>query len=287
LRPAAGSAWGVAVSLAAAGPSLAVQPGQPVQFRLLADLPWLRHGITTRDGPGLAGNLSFSRGPDEAAVIAARARWSARIGVIATDLVLVRQVHGTAVDHVLGAARGRGALAGAALPEADAMVTAAPGVPLLAVVADCVPIMLVDPIRRVVAVAHAGWRGTVAGIAESVVAALRDRHGSRPSDLLAGIGPSIGPCCYTVGLDVAQAAVARYGAGVLRTGPTADNPVLDLWEANRLALVRSGVAARHIEVAGLCTRCHNALFFSHRAEGPTRGLFGAIVALSVSSEGGW
>ncbi|MCC6625775.1 MAG: peptidoglycan editing factor PgeF [Chloroflexi bacterium] len=264
---------------AAAEQSASPRLGQPLRFGALATLDWLRHGVTTRDGPGLAGNLSFARGPDAATVLAARARWSDRTGVAARDLVLARQVHGTAVERVEPVRRGRGALAMETLPEADALATNAPGVPLLAVFADCVPIVVVDPARRAVAVAHAGWRGTVAGMAEAVVAAMTDWYGSRPADLLAGIGPSIGPCCYAVGMEVATVAAARYGDGVLRPGPAAHNPTLDLWAANRLALLRAGLAAAHVEVAGVCTRCRNDLFFSHRAEGPTRGLFGAIIAL--------
>lgn len=252
---------------------------QPFAFAHLGAVPGLRHGITRREGPGLAGNVAFTRGPDVASVVAARQRWCQRIGVDPAGLVVARQIHGVAVERVTRHQRGRGALTPVGLPEADALATDEPDVPLLAIFADCVPVVLVDPARRAVAVVHAGWRGTVAGAVETTVAALTAWYGSRPADLLAGIGPSIGPCCYEVGPEVATAALDRHGPTVLRPGPDGARPAFDLWAANQQALQRAGLIAERIMVAGVCTRCHNHLYFSHRAEGPRRGLFGAIVAL--------
>jgi YfiH family protein len=267
----------VAETLATAPPDLA-EPG-PYRFGLLATVPGLRHGVTRRDGPGLAGNLAFSRGPDPASVLAARARWCDRVGVDPAGLVLARQAHGVVVERITAAERGRGALAAIPLPEADALTTDAPGVALMTVAADCAPILLVDPARQVIAVVHAGWRGMVAGVAQAAVARLVAWYGCRPADLLACIGPSIGPCCYAVGPEVARAAEARYGPAVLLPGPAPGNPRFDLWAAARAALLASGLAPDRIELAGECTRCRNDLYFSHRAEGPGRGLFGAIVSL--------
>ena len=232
----------VAETIAAPRPDLA-EP-EPFRFGLLATVPGLRHGVTRRDGPGLAGNLAFSRGPDPASVLAARARWSRRIGVDPAGLVLARQVHGVHVERITAAERGRGALAAIALPEADALATDAPGVALLVVAADCVPVVLVDPVRRVAAVAHAGWRGMIAGVVQATVASLGAWYGCRPADLLAGVGPSIGPCCYAVGPEVARAAEARYGPAVLLPGPAPDNPRFDLWAAGRLALTGERPGAR-------------------------------------------
>ena len=250
----------------------------PFRFALLAAVPGLRHGITRREGPGLAGNISFTRGPDAPTVVAARARWCRPIGVDPAALVFMRQVHGTTVERVTAAERGRGALQPASLPAADALATDVPGVALVALCADCVPLILVDPVRRVAATVHAGWRGTVSGVVEAAIAAMRAWYGSRPADLLAGIGPSIGPCCYEVGPEVAAAALTSYGQSVLRPGERADHPYFDLWAAARHALLRAGVRPARIELAEVCTRCHAHEYFSHRAEGPSRGLFGAIVA---------
>jgi YfiH family protein len=267
-------------------PSNAAMPVvEPIRFQLLAAVPGLCHGVTRREGPGLAGNLSFTRGPDAASVLAARARWCHRIGVDPAALVFVRQVHGATVEQVTVQQRGRGALQPASsLPAADAMTTDAPGVALVALAADCVPVLLIDPVRRAAAAVHAGWRGTVAGVVGATVAAMTARYGSRPTDLLAGIGPSIGPCCYEVGPEVA-AATAPLGDAILQPGRRPNHPHLNLWSATRQALLRAGLLAEHIELAGLCTRCHVDQFFSHRAEGPSRGLFGAIICLDEAFDG--
>ena len=261
--------------------SAAIRPDtiQPYRFQSLAAVPGLRHGITRREGPGLAGNMSFTRGPDRETVLATRARWCASIGVDPAGLTFARQVHGASVDHVTLAARGRGASGTIDHPDADALVTGEPNLPIATLAADCVPILLVDPERRVVAAAHAGWRGTATGVVEAAVTTLVERFGSRPASLLAGIGPSIGPCCYEVGEEVAAAVAERHGDETLRPGARPGHPYLDLWAANARALRASGVRPEHIERADLCTRCHADQFFSHRAEGPTRGLFAAIIAL--------
>lgn len=253
---------------------------EPFRFPLLAGLMGICHGVTQREGPGLAGNMSFTRGPDPDTVIATRARWCQRVGVDPAGLVVARQVHGTDVEHITVAQRGRGALAAVALPAADILVTNEPNLPLMTISADCVPLLLVDPRRRVVAVAHAGWRGTMAGVATRAVATLVDCYGSRATDLLVGAGPSIGPCCYEVGPEVASAADLQFGQAVLRPGSRPGHPHLDLWEANRLALLAAGLQPANIELAGICTCCDNDRYFSHRAEGPTRGLFATIVALT-------
>jgi hypothetical protein len=255
-----------------------VEP-QAICFTHLSALPWLRHGVTLREGSGLAGNLAFSRGPSAEAVIEARRRWAERIGLDPTGLVVARQVHGADFELVTREQRGRGATSAISLPAADALLTNVPNVPLLAVFADCVPVLLADPVCRAIAVVHAGWRGAVVGIVEAAVAAMASSYGSAPATLLAGIGPSIGPCCYVVGMEVAAAASDRYGSAVLRTGPAPDNPILDLWAVARRALLAAGLHGGNIETLGVCTRCHNHRFFSHRAEGPVRGLFGVMIGI--------
>jgi YfiH family protein len=138
--------------------------------------------------------------------------------------------------------------------------------------ADCTPVLLADPKRKVVAAAHAGWRGSAVRVAGAAVSALVEAFASRPKDLIAGIGPAIGPCCYGVGEDVVAAFADR--PGLLMDGR------LDLWEANRLALVEAGVPADQIEVAGVCTQCQSDRFFSHRAnKGEPAGRFAALIKI--------
>ena len=163
-------------------------------------------------------------------------------------------------------------------PEADIILTNSPGITLLMRFADCVPVLLHDPICKVIGIAHAGWMGTVLGAARIAVETMQAHFGSNPADVRAAIGPSIGPDHYKVGPDVvAQVRQAfREEASRLlseRTGSI----YFDLWAANRLALEQAGV--KQIELAGLCTACHIEDWYSHRAEQGRTGRFGAIIAL--------
>ncbi len=162
----------------------------------------------------------------------------------------------------------------------DGLVTEAADLPLVMAFADCTPIMLYDPVRGAVGIAHAGWRGTVAGVCQAAVARMVDALGSRPADLLAAIGPAIGPCCYEVGPDLVGQVTAALGnvPGFFHPAGERGNRVhFDQWAANEYALRQAGV--RKIERADLCTACHVDEFYSHRAEGGLTGRFGAIIAL--------
>lgn len=241
--------------------------------------------VTTRHGGVSAGpyaslNLSFNVGDDPAAVLENRHRAADAIGAGLDEVVFAEQIHG-AVAQVVGAAdRGRGARAAAgAVPGADALVTADPGVVLAVLAADCVPVVLYDPAARVLACAHAGWRGTVAGAAASAVAAMRSL-GSEPADVVAGIGPAIAAGCYQVGAEVAGAATSAFAGrapDVLRaTGP--GQWQFDLWAANRLILQDAGVPASQIHISSIPTGPAANQFFSHRAERPC-GRFAALARI--------
>jgi YfiH family protein len=173
-------------------------------------------------------------------------------------LLLLRQVHGAAVHR----APWQDA------PEGDAATAEAPGLLLGVETADCLPILLVDPRRRAVAVAHAGWRGTAAGVARRAVAALVAR-GSDPADLLAALGPAIGACCYEVGAELLQ----HFGAAAspfFRPG-SRGRPHLDLRAANVWQLHESGIADASIEHVADCTSCRSDLYHSYRREGAGGG----------------
>jgi YfiH family protein len=149
---------------------------------------------------------------------------------------------------------------------ADAVATDEPGIALEIRVADCVPLFAIDPVRRIVALAHAGWRGTLAGVGARLVETLAARFGSRPSDLRTWIGPCIGPECYEVGADVAASFRQEFGDAVF---PSERH--LNLRAANRAALVRAGAAPANVETIDLCTSCRPDLFHSHRASGGRPG----------------
>ena len=165
---------------------------------------------------------------------------------------------------------------------------------------DCTPILVYDPVRHAVGLAHAGWRGTVAGMASALVQAMVESYASDPATLVAVVGPAIGPCCYEVGPEVVDAVRLAFpeAALVLATPPSRDDAVVfaaqvskgqpksngaasrphfDLWEANRLQLAQAGV--KQIEVAGVCTSCRRDLYFSHRGDHGRTGRFGAVVML--------
>jgi YfiH family protein len=165
-------------------------------------------------------------------------------------------------------------------PQADIILTDNPEVSLFMRYADCVPVLLVDPVKRAIGLAHAGWQGTVKQVGAVAVSAMTARYGSQPADLLAGVGPSIGPEKYEIGPEVAEQVQIAFGEDAEALLPRfGDSVHFDLWAANRLSLEQAGV--RQIEVAGLCTFEQNADWFSHRAERGQTGRFGALLALEA------
>ena len=221
------------------------------------------------------------------------------MGVPAHSIVRMRQVHGT---RVVSLPEGRAFPAEA--PDwnvGDIAATDDPGVALAVKVADCVPILLADVRRGTVAVVHAGWRGTAAGAARSAVGALCEQFGASPGDLVAAIGPSIGPCCYRVGQDV-RAAYEAAGTqarsldawfspspavaplhGLPGTDPSVSGAgpalFLDTWTANADQLRGAGVPASQIHVSRICTSCYRDAFHSYRVDGDRAGrMIGVIRA---------
>jgi YfiH family protein len=194
-------------------------------------------------------------------------------------LILMRQVHGDRI-HVID---GNGRLP-EGLPECDGLITDRPGVALGIRTADCVPLFFVDRTRRVIGAVHAGWRGTALGIAARMVATLAERFSSRPEDILAVSGPAIGPCCYQVDAPVFDAFSAMSGADLFLCPCPGKKGrwMLDLALANRLQIRDAGVPSGNIYASGLCTRCGQDLFFSHRAAG---GRTGRQISLIMLREG--
>ena len=162
--------------------------------------------------------------------------------------------------------------------QADIILTDRQDVTLFMRFADCVPIMVHDPRRGVVGLAHAGWMGTLRGVANATVEALKKNYGSNPADLIAGIGPSIGPDHYEIGADVILQVMQKHGDEADMILKSHHGKIhFNLWEANRLALERAGMGC--IEISGICTACHTEDWFSHRAEKGRTGRFGALISL--------
>jgi polyphenol oxidase len=217
----------------------------------------LVHGFSTL----ALGNVGLSRAPDPAPVNKSRQGFASALGIDAGRLTVMGAVHGASVARVD---------APAVVDGVDALVTDVPGVALFATFADCYPIVLWDPERRCVALVHAGWRGTAAGVGPAAARAMRDEYGTEPSGITAGIGPGICGRCYEVGDEVASQFDPRF----VRAAP-GGRLLLDLAAANRAQLEEAGVA--HIHVLNLCTK-ESSFLPSHRRS-PDGTRFGAIVAL--------
>jgi polyphenol oxidase len=162
--------------------------------------------------------------------------------------------------------------------QADIILTDRPEITLYMRFADCVPILFHDPRRGVIAISHAGWMGTLGDVATTTVEAMQKNYGSKPADIVAGIGPSIGPDHYEIGADVILQVMQKFGdESELLLKSHHGKIHFNLWETNRLLLERAGVG--QIEVSGICTACNTQDWFSHRAEKGRTGRFGALICL--------
>jgi YfiH family protein len=246
------------------------------RFDQLSGVGGLTHAVLTRIGgvsrePYATLNLGHTVGDDLSAVEENHRRALGALGLEPGQVVSPYQVHGARVGLV-GPAH-----LGAVQPATDALVTGLPSVPLLMRFADCTPVLFFDPVRRAVGMAHAGWRGLVAGSVPATVRTLAERCDCDPANLWAGIGPTIGPCCYEVGPEVVAAVEAACPPGTHVVRRVYGRTYLDLPAAVQAQLCAAGV--RQIEDAGLCTACHVDEFFSHRAEHGRTGRFGVVIEL--------
>ena len=246
------------------------------RFEGLSEAKGLSHAVLTRIGgvsqrPYATLNLGHTVGDDLSAVEENHRRALGLLGLSPREVVSPYQVHGARVGVV-----GRAHL-GTVQPATDALVTAAPSVPLLMRFADCAPILFFDPVRCVIGMAHAGWRGVAAGSVGATVRTMVERFDCDPANIWAGIGPTIGPCCYEVGAEVVEAVKVACPPEVNVVHRINGQVHLDLPAAVRAQLRAAGV--RQVENAGLCTACRVDEFFSHRAESGRTGRFGIVMGL--------
>ena len=245
-------------------------------------LSGVRHAFSTRRGgvsipPWDSLNLGPSRGDDPAAVAENYRRFCGAVGLDEKRVVLSKQVHETTVRVCTAEDAGKGLWRERGYT-ADALITNEPNLPLTVFSADCGILLLHDPVTGAVGGVHAGWRGCAGGIVEKAVAAMGAAYGAKPKNILAAIGPCIGPCCFETDSDVADAMREALGADA--------EPYLT-WQApkyhvnlaglNRQWLLRAGVLPEHIDTCGLCTACRPDLFWSHRKMGDARGVQAAII----------
>ncbi len=270
-----------------------------LQADALAKIPWLVHGFSTRPGglSDLGGervlNLGFAEWDAKENVLENRRRFQSALEAEKLALCGLSQIHSDVVQ-VFDAApttpcRG------------DASATNRPGLLLGVQTADCVPILLVDPKKRAVAAVHAGWRGTLRRIITKTIGKMQMRFGTKPVDLLAAIGPSIGGCCYEVGTEVASEFRSQFPNASewfdeLRTGdepnplqwlnmappghqPPPKNVLLDLRKANRAQLLEAGLRSQNIMVSDWCTACRRDLLFSYRKEDAATGRLMSVIGI--------
>ena len=270
-----------------------------LQAPALAKLRWLVHGFSTKPG-GVSNqdrekalNLGFTEWDSRENVLENRRRFQSALGAADLKLVSLKQIHSDVI-HLFDAAPAEPC-------QGDASTTNRPGLLLAVQTADCVPILLVDPKKRAVAAVHAGWRGTLARIVVKAIGQMQMQFKSKPGDLLAAIGPSIGGCCYEVGTEVATQFLSQFAEAPewfdeFRTGdepnpiqwlnmmppghqPPPKNVLLDLRKANRAQLLGAGLRAPNIFVSDLCTACRRDLLFSYRKEGAQSGRLMSVIGL--------
>jgi len=227
------------------------------------------HGSSTRLGgvsQGPYASLNLGRhGGDELEVVVENRRILG--GALGLEVPFTLSMsHGTEVAVIESADQ-------LGLP-ADACVTTKPGLGMSLTTADCVPVLLSDPTRGVVGLAHAGWRGTVGRIAENTVKTMVERFGSRPQDIRAAVGPAIRPCCFLVHEDVSGPFRKEFAHLI---EPAGDRSRVDLQECNRQQLVEAGL--EQVVVCDLCTSCRADLFFSYRRDGQKSGRMASAIAL--------
>lgn len=241
--------------------------------------PQLKHAIFTRKGgvsqaPFRALNLSISVGDDPEAV-ASNTRYACQVvNASPEQTVSCHLVHGAKVITVTKANQQR------VMGQADGLITGEPDIFLFMRFGDCTPLIFFDPAQKAIGLTHAGWRGTMQNAAGATVQAMAARLGCRPKNIMAVIGPSIGPCCYEVGPDVMAAAANSLvdSDKLFTSNGRPHHACFDMWAANRRQLSMAGV--EQIVQSNLCTACRTDEFFSHRAEKGRTGRFGVIIGLA-------
>jgi len=258
---------------------------QTVESKLLGTSGEIVHFFTTRVGGVSCGvasslNMGFTDNDNNEKVLENRKLALENAGMPHERLINLKQIHSSTIVAITS---NNSLISGGTIPkvagEGDALITDIPGVPVMVLTADCVPVLLFDKHRKVIAAVHAGWRGTVAKIVSKTVERMTNQYGSNPSDIIAAIGPSIGACCYEVGVEVKDEAAAR-GIDVGQTFSTVDNRLFfDLWKANELQLVDSVVNKSSIDRLDICSKCNSHQFFSSRADAGNTGRTGSVIML--------
>lgn len=273
-------------------------PGRPAGLHIKRwerEYPGLSVGFTTRIGGVSRGdyhslNCALHVRDHPQHVVENRRRLADVLHISFDAWTCGEQVHDRRVAIVARDSRGKGRLSQEdAIPATDALLTNEPDIWLTSFYADCVPLYFFDPARRVVGLAHAGWKGTVLQIARHTIEAMEREYGSRRADVLAAVGPSIAVCCYEVDgrvISRVDECLAEIGADEAERKsvyvPKADGKaMLSLQHLNRQIMIKAGILPTHIEMCEMCTGCRTDLFFSHRKEGGSTGRMASWISLAL------
>lgn len=271
-------------------PHMVVNKSKGVEYltyKTLDEVSEVIHGFSTRIGGVSEGifssmNLSFTRGDDEKNVMENYRRFANAVGFGVEDIVTSDQTHTTNVHIVKEEDRGNGIIKPRPYKDIDGLITDIPGVVLATFYADCVPLFFVDPINKAIGLSHSGWRGTVNKIGEATVKKMKDTFGTDPENILAAIGPSICQDCYEVSEDVIiefrEAFDKKYWEKLFYKKSNGKYQ-LDLWNANRIIFMESGILEKNISMPGICTCCNPNYLYSHRASKGKRGNLGAFLGI--------
>ena len=246
--------------------------------RVLSRYPHCIHTVTTKESSlAYEGSLALHTGQTPNMIIGNRKVVADALGVDSTyHFVVANQTHSDNISIITEAESRGWHSAEDAIAECDAMITDQKGVVLTVLTADCVPVLLFDPVKEVIAVVHAGWRGTKSQIVAKTVAKMQENYGCQPEEIVAFVAPSIGRCCYEVGEDVAghfedEEAYDRND----------EKYMLDLPLINQKQLLDAGLNAEHIEMSEACTSCEVDRFFSYRKEQGCSGRFMSMIGLKA------
>ncbi len=263
-----------------------------ISFPNLDEESWLLNGFSTRLGGVSKGdcatmNLGFGRGDDPEAVKENFRILGRAMGFDPDKLVLSKQTHTINIMEVGKEEEGAGFLRERDYDDIDGLITNTPGTVLATFYADCVPLVVADPVHKAVGTAHSGWRGTVADMGGELIRRMQECYGTNPEDVIAAIGPSICQDCYEVSEDVIEQFRKAYpeqtwAAIFERNDNDADGVAhyqLNLWEACRQNFLRAGVREENLSVPDLCTCCNPQLLFSHRASHGRRGNLAAFISI--------
>lgn len=268
----------------------------PIKFITKGDLTYLvftnweedkrlAHCFTTKFGGVSKGhleslNLGFNRGDEEEHVIQNYKNVCEALEVPLEGVVLTKQVHETNIAKVTAKDKGNGIINANQWESMDGIYTDEKGITLVTHYADCVPLFFYAPKYGMIGMAHAGWRGTVQKIGQKMIKVWHEEENIPLEEIQVAIGPSIGPCCFEVGPEVAEVFLEAFGnASFISKDEVGEKYHIDLWECNKAVLKESGILENNITVAGVCTCCHDKIFFSHRKTQGNRGTLGAFMTL--------